>query len=362
MNIYNSKQWYCDIVRVIKTLPELKKCMGQSIMITGATGLIGSAIVDLLIHYNETHNIPISIFAAGRSQEKIQKRFRNYCKKSYFQYVNYNASRLDNPFPNTVNYIIHGAGYSFPAVIMKEPVETMFNTFIGMYDVLKYATKCNAKRVLYVSSSEIYGIKETNQSRKENEYGYIDPLNHRNSYPISKIAAETLCASYAAEYDLNLVIVRPGHIYGPTASLKDNRVSSSFAYNAAEGNNIVLKSDGLQIRSYCYCLDCASAIIKTLIKGETNQAYNISMPDSIISIKQMAEILAHAGKVKLIYKEAQSNEKEAFNPMSNSSLNSKKLIDLGWNGLFDAETGLSHTIKILKEANTNVGEIEKGCL
>lgn len=198
MNIYNSKQWNCDIAEVIKTLPELQKCIGQSVMITGATGLIGSAIVDILIYYNETHDIPISIFAAGRSQEKIQKRFRNYYKKPYFQFVNYNASKLDNPFPNTVNYIIHGAGYSFPEIIMKEPVETMVNAFIGMYDVLKYAKKCNTKRVLYVSSSEIYGIKETNQSREENEYGYIDPLNHRNSYSISKITAETLCTSYAA--------------------------------------------------------------------------------------------------------------------------------------------------------------------
>ena len=60
-----------------------------------------------------------------------------------------------------------------------------------------------------------------------------------------------------------------------------------------------MKSDGSQIRSYCYCLDCASAMLKVLLCGENCHAYNISNPDSIISIKQMAEILVKSAGVEL---------------------------------------------------------------
>ena len=132
--------------------------------------------------------------------------------------------------------------------------------------------------------------------------------------------------------------------------------SYGAAYAAAGGKDIVLKSDGSQLRSYCYCLDCASAILKVLIKGENKQAYNICVPDSVISIKQLAEILAEAGGVKVVRGEADMIEKKGFNPMRNSSLDSTRLLALGWKNRFDAETGLAHTVKILNEIKTVVGD------
>ena len=110
-----------------------------------------------------------------------------------------------------------------------------------------------------------------------------------------------------------------------------------------------MKSDGSQIRSYCYCLDCASAMLKVLLCGENCHAYNISNPDSIISIKDMAEILSKSAGVELRMELPTEEEKKGFNPMSNSSLESASLTGLGWHGCFDAETGFGHTVKILKE-------------
>ena len=145
------------------------------------------------------------------------------------------------------------------------------------------------------------------------------------------------------------VIVRPGHIYGPTASPHDNRVASAWAYSVARGEDIVMKSDGSQIRSYCYCLDCASAILKVLLSGENCHAYNISNPDSIISIKEMAEILAASAGVQLRMELPTEEERKGFNPMSNSSLESTSLLNLGWAGCFDATTGFDHTVRIIRE-------------
>ena len=158
-----------------------------------------------------------------------------------------------------------------------------------------------------------------------------------------------MCVSYADEYKVEAVIIRPGHIYGPTAVESDNRVSSTWAYDVARGKDIVMKSDGNQIRSYCYCLDSASAIITVLLKGENVHAYNISNPNSIISIREMAEILAKSAGVQLKTELPTEAEKKGFNPMSNSSLDSTQLLELGWKGLFNAERGFSHTVEIIKE-------------
>ena len=173
-------------------------------------------------------------------------------------------------------------------------------------------------------------------------------MNPRNAYASSKRAAETLCASYYKQYGVKSSIVRPGHIYGPTATKSDSRVGSSFAYSVAEGNDIVLKSEGKQIRSYCYTLDCATAILTVLLRGDPATAYNISNPSSIISIRELAGLYAKEGGVKLRFNQPSESEKAVFNPMDNSSLNSEKLEGLSWKGLFDAKTGTSHTIVALK--------------
>lgn len=349
MHVYSSDLWWKDIDQTINTLPELSRLEEKTVLITGATGLICSAVADILIRYNETHDKRINIIAAGRSRERTEKRFAEYANKDYFRFIFFDSSKTDNQITIPCDYIIHGASNAYPGIIIKEPVETMMSNFTGLLQLFQYAKECNAKRILYISSSEVYGKKETLDPFKEDEYGYIDLLNPRNSYSVGKRAAETLCASYSSEYGIESVIVRPGHIYGPTASEKDNRVSSIWAYAAARGEDITMNSDGAQLRSYCYCLDCASAMLKVLIDGENGNAYNISNPDSIITIRQMAELLTESAGVQLIRGYASEAEKKSYNPMMNSSLDSTKLENLGWKGLFDAPTGFAHTVQLLKK-------------
>ena len=347
--IYDNKNWIADIDKVIEVVPELDELAGKSLMITGAAGLVCSAVVDIIFRYNDTHDKKIQVLAAGRWPEEMSGRFGDLVNRDDFTFVVYDASKTDNVIDVHSDYIIHGASNASPNMIVKEPVETMMSNFLGMKYLLDYAKDQGTKRILYISSSEVYGEKEGTEPYKEGQYGYIDLLKARNSYSVGKRAAETLCASYADEYGVESVIVRPGHIYGPTASPYDNRVASAWSYAVAKGEDIVMKSDGAQIRSYCYCLDCASAMLKVLLCGENCHAYNISNPDSIISIKQMAEILVKSAGVKLRMELPTDEERKGFNPMSNSSLESTSLTGLGWRGCFDAEAGFTHTVQILKE-------------
>ena len=347
--LYGNSTWISDIDKVIEVVPELDRLAGKSLMITGAAGLVCSAIVDIIFRYNDTHDDKIQVLAAGRWPEEMSARFGDQVNREDFTFVVYDASKTDNVIDVHADYIIHGASNASPNMIVKEPVETMMSNFLGMKYLLDYAKEQGTKRILYISSSEVYGEKEGTEPYKEGQYGYIDLLKSRNSYSVGKRAAETLCASYADEYGMESVIVRPGHIYGPTASPYDKRVASAWSYAVAKGEDIVMKSDGSQIRSYCYCLDCASAMLKVLLCGENCHAYNISNPDSIISIKDMAEILSKSAGVELRMELPTEEERKGFNPMSNSSLESASLTGLGWHGCFDAETGFGHTVKILKE-------------
>ena len=248
----------------------------------------------------------------------------------------------------SINYIIHAASNAYPELFDKDPVGTMMGNFIGLNNILDFSVRNNVERVLYVSSGEIYGKIDDMESIIENNYGYVDILKSRSCYPMSKRASETLAISYNKQYNLNVVIVRPCHIFGPTATSKDNRISSLFVKMGLNGENIVLKSKGTQKRSYCYITDCICALLTILDKGKCAEAYNISNPNSIVTIAELAQTISKKTNVKLLFDIPSKNEEKNFNSMENAVLNSDKLIELGWNPLYDFETAMDNNIKILK--------------
>lgn len=349
------KRYLEDIERTLK-VNDFSGLRHKSILVTGATGLIGSAVVDELIWLNEKADYGIRILAASRNTESVWDRFIPYSCKDYFQPVQYDA--LEPFYPEeSVDYIVCAASNAHPASIGKEPVETMLANLTGVHNLLEYAVKKECRRLLYVSSSEVYGQKDDNQPYKEEDYGYVNLLNPRSCYPNSKRAAETLCAAYQAEYGVDSVIVRPGHVYGPTQTVNDSRASAQFLKAAAEGKDIVMKSTGLQMRSYCHCLDCASALLIILLKGKKGEAYNISNPDSVVSIRDFAEACASASGMSVRYEIPTDVEKTTYNMMGNSALNADKLMKLRWKGIWNLNSGVQESVKLLKSIEQLDNEI-----
>lgn len=326
-----------DLVRVQAAVPCWERLAGRRVLVTGAGGLICSALVDLLMARGGIH-----VWAAGRDVEKLRRRFSHWEGRPELHFVQYDAL---NPlsWEGDFDFFVHGASNANPAAYSAQPVETMMANILGLERILRYAAD-RGGRVLYVSSSEVYGKKEGPELYGEQDYGFVDLLHPRACYPSAKRAAETLCAAYAAEYGVEAVIVRPGHIYGPTATASDDRASTQFPREVLAGKDIVMKSAGTQLRSYCYVLDCVSAMAAVLTCGESGRAYNISNKNSLVTIRQMAQAFADAAGRQLTFADPTDAERRGYNLMENSGLDATALEALGWHGMFDLEAGVKATL------------------
>ena len=348
MVYFDSPTYTSDIKRVLDNFVNFNSLDGKKIFITGSTGLIGSVVIDLLIGLNLFYNKNIQIFAGSRSIDSLKSRFGNTVNENWFHYIPYNMES-DFELKDKMDFYIHIAGKGNPASFKEQPASVIIQNITSLQNILGHCSSDKAK-LLYVSTSEIYGILEKAEPIKEIHIGTLDILSSRSCYSSSKRCCETLCASYAAEKNTDFVIIRPGHIYGPTATRSDNRISSSFMYDSFDGKDLVMKSNGVTLRSYCYVFDCASAILYVLLYGQSGEAYNISNKNSKITIKEMAEEFARIGNVNLIINsDVDLIEKKNFNPMQNAALDSTKLENLGWKALFSKDEGFEHSIKILKE-------------
>ena len=245
------------------------------------------------------------------------------------------------------DYIIHAAGGAYPAEFSMRPVEVIRSNINCLANLMDYGLSHGLKRFLYVSTGEVYGEGD-GRAFTEDYSGYVNINLPRSCYPSSKRAAETLCVSYASEYGADVVIARPCHVYGPNFTESDNRAFSQFIRNVLNGEDIVLKSTGEQFRSWCYVVDCVSALFYILLKGENCQAYNVANPSSNISIKELAELIAGIGGKKVIIDIPNADEKRGYNLVTKSVYCVDKLNALGWTPKTDIKTGVSNTIDHLR--------------
>lgn len=335
-----------DLERTVKNTSGFEDFQDKSFLITGATGLICSYLIDLLMIYNKTYNSNIKIVAVGRSRKRGNDRFSNYLNNKNFSFYEHDITNTIQ-LSETFDYIIHGASNANPIAYSEDPVGTMLSNIIGMKNILEFSKKMKKSRVLYISSGEVYGESSSNYL-KENDYGYVDILNPRSCYPSSKRATETLCVSYAKQYSVKTIIARPCHIYGPTAANNDYRASNQFIQNGINKKDIILKSSGSQIRSYCYVGDCVSGLLKILLNGEVGEAYNISSEGSTVSIRELAKIIAKQTDTNVIFNEPDKKEKEGYSVFSKAVMDNTKLMNLDWNSESNIYDGIKRTIEVLK--------------
>lgn len=333
-----------DLQQIAEYIPDLKK--GTSFLVTGATGLIGSLIVDALLYYKSKKDSSIMISALGRDGKRLENRFLWVDAKIRPVYI---EQDICTPISDDkdFDYIIHCASNADPRAYAKYPAETIATNVIGTYQILEYAKIHPKVQVIFTSTMEVYGSMPSEHVNCENDFGKVDFNQIRSGYPESKRTAELLCRSYAKEYNISVKIARLGYIYGPTMIETDSKVIAQFIRNALHHENIVMKSKGTQKRSYCYSTDTVTAIFQILFKGKAGEAYNVANKQSIESIAGIAQILSEIAGTSVAFEMPEELEKQGYSKTQDSILNENKLLELNWKAHYTLKEGLKRTIAIL---------------
>ena len=325
------------------------KLKGSTILVTGATGLIGSFLIDVLMNHNNKKRLNCYIIALGRNYTKAYERFGKYFESEYFSFKEIDINNSIS-IEEEIDYIIHAASNTHPLAYSNDPIGTIKANVFATNNLLELAVKKKCKRFVFLSSVEIYG-----ENRGDVEYfdecysGDIDCNTLRAGYPESKRVGESLCQAYIKQFGLDVVIPRLSRTFGPTMLLDDSKALSQFILKAVKGEDIVLKSEGQQYYSYEYVGDAVSAIFEFMFDGKNGEAYNVTNPDCDIHLRDLANQIAFIVGKKVIYEIPNSDESAGYSKATKALLSIEKIKKIGWQPFFSMKNSLSRTIFILKD-------------
>lgn len=309
-----------DIQETIDNIDLFEPFRNSAILVTGATGLIGSMLIKTFLAAEEKYGLRIKLIGQIRNIEKAKDIYKAQYEKMIF--VNDPHVKCD--------YIVHTVSPTKSKYFIEHPVETIKASVESTINVLEIAKDNNANLV-YLSSMEQYGIPyESGQRMTEDKIGTIDHLNIRSSYSESKRLCECLCVSYASEYGVKAKIARLAQTFGAGVSVDDNRMPMQFARSVIENKDIVLHTEGNSISNFVYLTDAISGILKIMQFGIAGEAYNICNDKETRSVRKIAELVAKEVAKGAIQVQIERKENMGYAPDVNMYLDSKKLRTLNW--------------------------------
>ena len=341
---------YLEDVQAVCDLPlPWEKLKGKTLVLSGAPGLIGSCLVDMLMRRNISYRLDCRIVALGRSAERARRRFAAYWDSPLFCFA---ACDINEPLALApeADYVLHLASNTHPLQYATEPVATILTNMQGLGNMLEFARRCSpGVRFAFASSNEVYGENRGDVELFDEAYcGYIDCNTLRAGYPESKRCGEALCQAYARQYGLDVVIPRFTRSFGPTLLPGDTKALSQFLRNAVAGEDIVLKSEGRQYYSYTYVADAVSGLLHILMLGDSGLAYNIADVSCDITLRELAGTIAQICGTRVVFDLPSELEAAGFSKATKARLDSSRLRALGWKPLTDLRTALVHTIETLR--------------
>ncbi len=325
---------------------EWEKFREKAILITGSTGLIGSSLVNALAYNSQEKGLNIRLVLPVRNVSAAKEQF-SWTGAKIIPYSLGSELKTDE----SIDYLVHLASPTSSKYFTEKPVDTMLANIEGTRVLLEFAKGHQIKKFISLSTMEVYGFPEKGHKVKENELGFFETMNARNSYPIAKIASETLCNSYYTQYGVPAVVLRATQTFGPGVRYDDGRVFAQFMRCVIEKKDIVLKSAGLTERCYLYTSDAVSAILVSLLKARPGQAYTVANPNTYCSIKNMARMVADEmadGQIGVVFEIVDDIEKLGYAGTLYMDLDVGKIESLGWRSNIDLREMFERMVRGIK--------------
>ena len=296
------------------------------VLVTGGSGMIGSEVAKLLLA--EKHEVVIFDFWPVNVPGTI-----------YFKGSILDKEALYNAMQGC-DYVMHLAAILGVENSTRNPLECLDVNIRGTINVLDAAVKNKVKKIVFSSSSEVYGeaniipIPEHAVRQPKSEYG------------VSKVVGEEYLKAFYHQYGLNFNIVRFFSIYGPKQT--PNFVLSTFVNNIINNKPLQVYGDGQQIRSFCYVEDAARGAITALFSSVSGEIFNIGNSKTETSMLDLAKLVIKIygknAELKLVPFENsdRTKEREIFRRLPDVS-KAKKLLN------FEARIGLEEGIRMTLE-------------
>ena len=345
MGLYSNELYKEDINNIVGLNLCWETIAGKTFLISGATGLVGSFLVDVLLSMDNGS----VIYALSRNEQRAKARFSKWINDPRFVYISHDINKpliVENV--KTIDYVFHMASNTHPIQYSTDPIGTITTNVIGLQNMLEFALSHQSRRFVFASSNEIYGENRGDVEFFEEDYcGYINSNTMRAGYPESKRCGEALCQAYRAQRGLDVIVARLTRSYGPTMLTDDTKAISQFIRKAINREDIVLKSAGNQYYSYTYVADAVSGLLYCLLNGENGEAYNIADERSDITLKDLASIAARITGGQIVFEFPDSIEGAGYSKATKARLDGNKLKNLGWEAQYDIQSGMERTIRIL---------------
>lgn len=343
-----------DLDRISESDIPLEELKGKTVLVTGATGLIGSLLVKALQCCNRRKEAGIKILALVRNQEKAEKLFGELLKREDLKLVIGDIT-MPVEVDDKIDHIIHCASITTSKVMISRPVDVIRTSLNGTENLLELAKEKQVRSMVYVSSMEMYGALnlQNDQMVTEEMTGYLNPLALRSNYPESKRMCENMCVAYGTQYEVPVKIARLAQTFGAGVLSGENRVFAQFARSAMKGSDIVLHTEGKSEGNYCYTADAVRALLTILVKGENMQAYNVVNEKSHITIADMAKFVAEKIAEKPIEVVFDIPKENKFGYASDTKMHlaATRLMALGWQPETDLEESYRRLIASMKNRN-----------
>lgn len=320
----------------------------KTIVITGATGLLGSLVCKALLLANDRLDLDCRLVALARDEAKLSLVLDGYSELGDIRFVECDLLN-EVPHIETADYILHAAAVTQSKCMVKRPVDVALTSLRGTESMLELARNTSA-RMVYVSSMEIYGTLAEGEVASEETLGWIDLVAPRSCYPESKRMCECLCAAYASQYGVQVCNARLAQTFGAGVLPGDNRAFAQFARSAIRGKDVVLKTQGLSEGNYVNTVDCIAAVLMLLACGESATSYNIANEATHGTIREVAELACNVlgdGRSRVCI-DCDEHNSAGYAPDVHLRMSSARLRALGWEptmGLSDSFVELAQYMR-----------------